>query len=148
MLIAEMAAWYSGQGMTLIQALKGLYAKYGNHAERTLNLLMPGLDGMTRTRELMENLRNSPPTEISGVPVVVRRDYQTGIETDTETGKISEMELAGANVLRFELQDGSVIIVRPSGTEPKTKVYIMVSGETYLECEEKVDKYSLWANAL
>jgi phosphoglucomutase len=148
MLIAEMAAWYAEQGMTLIQALKKLYEKYGNHGERTLNLLMPGLDGMARMRELMENLRNSPPTEISGVPVVVRRDYQTGIRIDTETGKISEMELAGANVLRFELKDGSVIIVRPSGTEPKIKVYIMVSSENYIECEEKMDKYTVWANAL
>ena len=148
MLIAEMAAWYAGQGMTLTQALKKLYEKYGNYGEKTLNLLMPGLDGMARMRELMENLRHSPPAEISGVPVIVRRDYQTGVEVDTETGKVSEMELVGSNVLRFELKDGSVIIVRPSGTEPKTKVYIMVSGKTYVECEEKIYKYTLWANAL
>ena len=148
MLIAEMAAWYAGQGMTLTEALNKLYEKYGNYGEKTLNLLMPGLDGMARMRELMENLRHFPPTEISDVPVIVRRDYQSGLEIDTETGKVSEMELVGSNVLRFELKDGSVIIVRPSGTEPKTKVYIMVSGETCAECEEKIEKYTLWANAL
>ena len=148
MLIAEMAAWYADQGLTLSKALKKLYEKYGNYGELTLNLQMPGLDGITRMKELMKNLRENPPVEICGVPVAAVRDYMDGIETDKKTGEVSKIELSGSNVLRFILEDGSVIIVRPSGTEPKTKVYLMVSGESRAVCDEKLNKFSAWANDL
>jgi len=148
MLIAEMAAWYSGQGMTLYQALQKLYEKYGQYGEKTLNLMMPGLDGIAKMRGLMDGLRGNPPAEIAGNAVSARRDYQTGVETDTKTGATSEIELSGSNVLRFDMQDGTVAIVRPSGTEPKVKVYIMASGETRPECDEKIMKYAKWAESL
>ena len=148
MMIAEMAAWYAVQDITLFQALQKLYEKYGHYGERTLNLQMPGLDGIAKMRELMSKLRDEPPAEIAGVPVVIRRDYQDGIETDTKTGKETEMELSGSNVLRFIMEDGTVAIVRPSGTEPKVKVYLMVSGETRAECDKKLDNYESWAKSL
>jgi len=148
MLLAEMAAWYAGQGMTLWDALEKVYEKYGQYSENTLNLQMPGFDGIGRMRELMAGLRESPPTEISGVPVVVWRDYECGVETDVRTGATSEMELSGSNVLRYETEDGTVVIVRPSGTEPKVKVYIMTSSETRTECDAKIAKYSIWAESL
>jgi len=148
MLLAEMAAWYAGQGMTLYDAMQKLYEKYGQYGERTLNLVMPGLDGITKMRKLMEGLRASPPTELAGVEVVVRRDYEPGIETDIKTGATSEIELSGSNVLRYGTADGTVVIVRPSGTEPKVKVYILASGETRAECDEKVKKYTKWADKL
>jgi len=148
MLIAEMAAWYAGQGMTLYDALQKLYDKYGQYAERTMNLIMPGLDGIAKMRDLMAGLRENPPAEIAGVEVVVRRDYETGVEIDTKTGGTSEIELSGSNVLRFGTADGTVVIVRPSGTEPKVKVYILASGATREECACKVAKYSDWADAL
>ena len=148
MLIAEMAAWYEGHGMTLYHALQNLYEKYGHYGEKTLNLVMPGLDGIARMRKLMESLRATPPREIAGVAVTVRRDYEDGIETDVQTGSTAKMELSGSNVLRFEMADGTVAIVRPSGTEPKVKVYIMTSGETRAQCDEKIEKYANWAEIL
>jgi phosphoglucomutase len=148
MLIAEMAAWYDGRGMTLFQALQKLYETYGEYGERTLNLMMPGLDGIARMRDLMDGLREKPPTEIAGAAVVVKRDYQTGTEIDVRTGASAQIELSGSNVLRFETDDGTVAIVRPSGTEPKVKVYIMASGASRAECNGKLEKYSKWAEGL
>ena len=148
MLIAEMAAWYDGQGMTLYHALQKLYDKYGQYGEKTLNLVMPGLDGISRMRMLMDDLRRNPPAEIAGVGVVSRRDYETGIQIDAQTGEASRMELSGSNVLRFEMADGTVALVRPSGTEPKIKVYIMAHGETRAQCNEKIEKYARWAEGL
>jgi len=148
MLIAEMAAWYAGQGMTLFDALIKLYEKYGQYGERTLNLMMPGLDGITQMRKLMADLRTAPPAQIAGSAVISRRDYETGLETDARTGAKLEIELSGSNVMRFDMEDGTVAIVRPSGTEPKVKVYIMVSGATRAICEEKIAKYTIWAQSL
>jgi phosphoglucomutase len=148
MLIAEMAAWYAGQGMTLYDAMQKLYEKYGQYSERTMNLVMPGLDGIAKMRDLMAGLREAPPKEIAGVEVIMRRDYQTGTEIDIKTSKVSEIELSGSNVLRYGMSDGTAIIVRPSGTEPKVKVYIRTSGETRESCDEKVKKYSEWADKL
>jgi len=148
MLLAEMAAWYAGQGLTLYDAMQMLYEKYGQYGERTMNLVMPGLDGIAKMRDLMAGLRESPPVEIAGVDVIMRRDYDSGIEVDIKTGEKSKIELSGSNVLRFGTADGTAIIVRPSGTEPKVKVYILANGKTRKECSEKVEKYSAWANNL
>jgi len=148
MLIAEMAAWYAGKGMTLYDAMLELYEKYGQYGENTLNLQMPGLDGIAKMRKLMTALRENPPKEIAGSKVVARRDYSDGVVTDTLTGKDTKMELSGSNVLRFDTEDGTVAIVRPSGTEPKVKVYIMASSETRAKCDEKITNYSKWAQSL
>ena len=148
MLITEMAAWYAGKGMTLYDALQGIYAKYGQYGEKTLNLVMPGLDGIARMRKLMDNLRNNPPVEVAGSKVLVRRDYDTGVETDVMTGTTTQMELSGSNVLRYSMEDGTVAIVRPSGTEPKVKVYIMANADTRSGCDEKLGRYSVWAEGL
>jgi len=148
MLLAEMAAWYATQRMTLYDALQKLYEKYGQYGERTLNLIMPGLDGLAKMQALMAGLRENPPVELAGVEVIIKRDYQVGIETDVRTGEESEIELSGSNVLRYGTSDGTVVIVRPSGTEPKVKVYILASGETREECDSKVEKYTKWADTL
>ena len=148
LLIAEMAAWYSNQGKSLFQALIDLYEKYGQYAELTLNLQMPGLDGIFKMREVMQNLRDNPPSEIGGYAVSIRRDYQPGTEIDTSTGIETAMELSGSNVLRYETSEGTVIIVRPSGTEPKMKVYLMAKGETQTQCKEQIDRCSKWAQSL
>jgi phosphoglucomutase len=134
--------------MTLYHALQKLFEKYGQYGERTLNLVMPGLDGIGRMRDLMAGLRENPPAEIAGTTVATRRDYDPGVETNVQTGSQAPIELSGSNVLRFTLSDGTVAIVRPSGTEPKVKVYIMVSGETRDICNDKLKKYSQWAEDL
>ena len=148
LLLTEMAAWYHEQGMTLYDALLGLYEKYGYYGEKTLNLVMPGLEGMANMKALMEGLRANPPAEIGGEKVLQRKDYKDGSVIDTATGARSAMELSGSNVLRYELADGTSFIVRPSGTEPKVKVYILAQGKDKAACDEKVARYAAWAETL
>ena len=148
LLLTEMAAWYATQGMTLYDALDVLYRKYGWYGEKTYNLVMPGLDGLEKMADLMKNLRQNPPAEISGVAVARRKDYTDGSVVDCATGAVSEMELKGSNVLRYELADGTTILVRPSGTEPKIKVYILTIGKDAAERDANIAKYGQWALAL
>lgn len=148
MLLTEMAAWYAAQGMTLFDALEKLYEKYGQYAEKTYNLVMPGLDGLKDMAELMKSLRENPPAEIGGVRVTVRKDYTDGTVTDCTTGEKRKMELSGSNVLRFEMADGTSIIARPSGTEPKIKVYILTLGSDQDVCTANLEKYGAWAAGL
>ena len=148
LLLTEMAAWYHAQGMTLYDALQALYKKYGYYSERTMNLVMPGLDGLKKMADLMAGLRKHPPVEIAGVAVAEQKDYKDGSVVCVSCGKKTTMELSGSNVLRYEMADGTSVIVRPSGTEPKVKVYILANGETKAECDAKVEKYSAWAESL
>ena len=146
--LSEMAAWYASQGMTLYDALQALFEKYGYYGEKTMNLVMPGLDGLKKMADLMANLRQNPPTEIAGVAVKQQKDYQDGSVVNVADGSKETMELSGSNVLRYEMADGTSLIVRPSGTEPKVKVYILANGATKAECDEKVAKYAAWAETL
>ena len=148
LLITEMAAWYAAKGMTLYDALQALYKKYGWYGEKTHNLVMPGLDGLEKMAALMKRLRTAPPANIAGVDVVVRKDYQDGSTVDCATGNVGKMELSGSNVLRFELADGTTILVRPSGTEPKIKVYILTKGADAAERDANIEKYSAWVKTL
>ena len=148
LLITEMAAWYAAKGMTLYDALQALYKKYGWYGEKTHNLVMPGLDGLEKMAALMKSLRTAPPANIAGVDVVVRKDYQDGSAVDCATGNVGKMELSGSNVLRFELADGTTILVRPSGTEPKIKVYILTKGVDAAERDANIEKYSAWVKTL
>ena len=148
LILTEMAAWYADQGMTLYDALLALYDKYGFYGEKTLNLVMPGLDGLKKMAQLMADLRAQPPVEIAGVAVKEQKDYKDGSVVCVECGKKSAMELSGSNVLRYEMADGTSLIVRPSGTEPKVKVYILTSAESKEACDAKVAMYSAWAETL
>ena len=148
LLLTEMAAWYAGQGMTLYDALQALYEKYGWFGERTVNLVMPGLDGLKKMAALMAGLRQTPPADVAGTPVAQWKDYQDGSVTDAATGAKGTMELSGSNVLRYELADGTSVIVRPSGTEPKVKVYVLARGTDGDDCAARVEKYAAWAQSL
>ena len=148
LLLTEMAAWYAAQGMTLADALEALYKKYGYYAEHTYNLVMPGLDGLKDMANLMKGLRENPPAEISGVKAVQFKDYSDGSVKDCATGAKTAMELSGSNVLRFEMADGTSVIVRPSGTEPKIKVYILTQGKDAADAQANVDKYGAWVKGL
>ena len=148
MLIVEMACWYASQNMTLFDALGALYEKYGYFAEKTHNLVMPGLDGLAKMADLMASLRANPYTEIAGTAVTQFKDYRDGSVIDLSTGERSTMELSGSNVLRFELSDGTSFIVRPSGTEPKIKVYILASGATREDAEERIARYGTFVQTM
>ena len=147
MLIAEMAADYAKQGLTLYGAMERLYETYGAYAERTMNLKFPGVDGLEAMKRLMSRLRGESLPEIGGTKVCAVRDYQSGIRK-TADGQAESMKLAGSNVLYFELADGCVLIVRPSGTEPKIKIYILTKAATRAEAAGLVEHYAAAAEAL
>ena len=142
MLIAEMAAYYRTKGMTLYDAMQDMYKRYGYYAEETLSIVMPGVSGLTRMAELMKELRETPLKEVGGTAVKDVRDLQSGIQTELATGAQTEVELKGQNVLYYDLEDGTSFIIRPSGTEPKVKVYIMANGKEKAEVDAKIEKYA------
>ncbi len=132
MLIAEMAAYYRTKGMTLYDALQNIYKKYGYYAERTISFTMPGKDGMEKMSKILVDIRKTPITEAVGMKV----DKITDFEHD-ETG------LPKSNVLKYELDDGKTyFIIRPSGTEPKIKLYIGTCADSMENGNALIDKLS------
>ena len=138
----------TGRDKQILVIVTSLFEKYGYYGEKTMNLVMPGLDGLKKMADLMANLRQNPPTEIAGVAVNQQKDYQDGSVVNVADGSKETMELSGSNVLRYEMADGTSLIVRPSGTEPKVKVYILANGADKEECDGKVAKYAAWAESL
>ncbi|MDR0951791.1 MAG: phospho-sugar mutase [Oscillospiraceae bacterium] len=147
-LIAEMASSYYAKGMTLLDAIEALYEKYGCFAEKTMNLVMPGVDGLEKMAALMKSLRESPPAEIAGAQILRQRDYLGGKLSVPGLGIVGNTEINGSNVLYYELEDGASFIIRPSGTEPKIKIYILVRGESLDSCQEKIAQYEAYANEM
>ena len=137
MMIAEMAAWYYGQGMSLLDAVEALYEKYGFFVEQTVNLVMAGVDGPERMAALMAGLRQTPPAEFAGSQVIRIRDYRDGTVIVPALGPVGKTELSGSNVLSFELDNDTTFIIRPSGTEPKIKVYILTQDKNGAEARRK-----------
>ena len=112
-----MAQYYKLQGMNLVQAMKALYEKFGYYHNKTIALAYPGAEGASKMAGIMVGLRENPPAEIAGSKVEAVVDYATGVNG-----------LPTANVLEFDLEGGNKAIVRPSGTEPKIKLYIFAKG--------------------
>lgn len=148
MLVAEMAASYYKKGMTLYDAVIALYEKYGWFMEKTLNLVMPGVDGLEKMKAIMDELRSEPPKRIVDEEVIRIRDYLDGSIYVSGLGKVDSTPMSGSNVLYFELADGSTFIVRPSGTEPKIKIYLLVRGADKGSCMEKVAALENYAATL
>jgi phosphoglucomutase len=148
MMIAEMAAYYAQQNMTLLDALEALYAKYGYFAERTINIFMEGVDGPERMAALMTRLRTDPPAELAGQRVIRMRDYRDGTVSVPGLGLVGHTELSGSNVLYFELEDDTNFIIRPSGTEPKIKIYILARDKDGQTCQKKAETCAASASAL
>ncbi|MCL2367726.1 MAG: phospho-sugar mutase [Oscillospiraceae bacterium] len=147
LLIAEMTAWYKTRGMTLLDGLEEHFRALGAHyGEETLNVAMPGLDGLKKMRALMESLRQSPPAEIGGRPVVTTLDYQSGKQKTA--GVETDMELKGSDTLSFTLDEGTTLIIRPSGTEPKVKIYILARGADQAACAEVIRRCKAYADGL
>lgn len=138
MLIAEMAAYYRTKGMTLYDAMQTMYEKYGFYTEHTISITMPGVAGLERMKELMNELREHPLTTVGSHKVEYIRDYLPGTRTAIADGKREQMELSGQNVLYYELEGGTSFIIRPSGTEPKVKVYMMAKADTKAAADAKV----------
>ena len=139
MLICEMTAFYKAKGMTLSDALTALFEKYGFCYETNVEIYMEGLNGASRMAAMMDALRNNPPASFGGVSVALIGDYQK--QTIVEDGKESSTGLPRANVLYYRLKNGDVIVVRPSGTEPKIKFYYMLEAKDRADAEQKVKAY-------
>lgn len=136
MIICEMAAFYKSKGITLWQFMNSIYEKYGYFFNQLDNYAFEGAAGMQKMADMMESLRNEPPKEICGSKVVWVGDYKTGKTTDGETG------LPKSNVLSYRMESGDTVIVRPSGTEPKIKIYITAKAASREEAEAKLAKVS------
>ena len=129
MLICEMAAYYRSIGSSIKQRLEEIYAQYGRYLNKVDSFEFPGLSGMDKMAGMMTELRNNPPKEIGGYAVVGVTDYK----------KTEETGLPASNVLKYELEGGAVVIVRPSGTEPKIKTYFTTLGKDLAEAEAQKD---------
>ena len=135
MLICEMVAYYKAQGKNLIEVLEGLYKKYGYYICAQKSFTCEGESGMKQIKGMMEALRNDTPKEINGSKVVKFDDYDTSVSYDLKNGNETKITLPRSNVLCFYMEDGCSLIVSPSGTEPKIKLYIGAVGKTYSEAE-------------
>ena len=130
MLICEMAAYYRTKGISMIEARKRMYAKYGVYVHSQHSFTFEGESGMIEMQNIMSKLRNEHPTEINGLKVVQFDDYQTSVSKNLETGATAEITLPKSNVLAFTLEQGAKVVIRPSGTEPKIKAYYTVTAKT------------------
>ena len=136
MLIAEMTLYYKNKGMSLYEALIKLYERIGFFKEELISIELKGKEGQEKIASCIDALRNSSLSEVDGVKVVTKYDYKLSVEENLVDGTKSEIKLPKSNVLKFILEDGSSFVVRPSGTEPKMKIYSAVRG-TSLENAEK-----------
>jgi phosphoglucomutase len=137
-LIAEMTSFYLLSGLTLTEVLDELYKKHGHYREKTVNLVLPGLDGLAKMKKLLSFLRDHPLSVVGGLQVLRQRDYLDGFVTNTEDQTRQALPMKGSDVLFYELGDGSAFIVRPSGTEPKIKLYLLIRGADEAECAAKI----------
>ena len=140
MLILEMAAYYAKRGMTLSSALASLYERYGYFGESVTDIYMEGLDGIVRRKETMERLRKAPPASFAGVAVKSVADYLSGTVSYTD-GSTRETGAPLSDVLYYTLENDDKIIVRPSGTEPKIKIYVLAHADDKLSLDEKCSAY-------
>ena len=145
MLICEMASYYKRQGKTLVDAMNDLYETYGYYQNATLNFGFEGEDGMKTMQKIMDTLRSDPPAEIAGTKVIGRSDYEASQSYGDKEGAI---DLPKSNVLEYRLENGCKLIVRPSGTEPKIKIYLSGKGATMEESLAEIEKMKAAAPGL
>ncbi len=145
LMIAEMAAWYQTRNMTLCDVMRDLYAKYGIHKEWAKSIYFEGTDGIEKIKNFMASLRQDVPKTIGWARVVAYTDFAEGVRYDVENGTSNKISLPPSNVLRFELEDKSWVAFRPSGTEPKFKIY---AGVARGNIDAKIDAISESVDAL
>lgn len=140
MLICEMAAYYRKNGKSLYEVMNSVYEEYGYYINRTLSFEFEGASGMEKMANIMSNLRDNPPAEVSGIEVVATADYKLSVAKDLKADTEEVINLPKSNVLSYSLADGGAVIVRPSGTEPKIKLYLTSVGKTREESLALCDK--------
>ncbi|CAM2854269.1 phospho-sugar mutase [Fructilactobacillus fructivorans] len=140
LLLAEVAAYYKEKGMTLYDGLQEIYKKYGYFREKTISKEFDGLEGKSKMAAIMKNFRDHPMTSFNGAKVVKLEDFQTSTTTMAD-GSTQKIDLPQSNVLKYWLDDGTWLAIRPSGTEPKIKFYIGVKAGTAEAADKKLQSY-------
>ena len=143
-LIAEAAAYAKENGKSFYQLLLEVYVKFGFFKEHLVSLTKKGKSGSEEIAAMMDSYRTNPPKKIGGLNIQLIRDYSTGKELNTVSGAYSPILLPSSNVIQFELEDGSLVTARPSGTEPKIKFYFSVKGQLnnaseFINAEKELD---------
>nr|WP_317412765.1 phospho-sugar mutase [uncultured Solibaculum sp.] len=148
MLICEMAAFYKNQGKTLYEVMQELYAEYGYYLNSVQNIVCEGAAGMAELQSIMEGLRANGPKELAGRKVITTADYELSQEIDLVTGEKKAIHLPKSNVLSYNLEGGAQVIVRPSGTEPKVKIYYTAKGKDRADAQAQTDALQADVNRL
>jgi phosphoglucomutase len=138
MLICEMTLYYKNKGMSLYDALMDVYKEHGYYKESLVSIELKGKDGAEKIASILEGLRCSLKGLIGNKKIIKKMDYKAGLEEDLINNKKKSMGLPKSNVLKFILEDGSWFVVRPSGTEPKMKIYLSVKGNSFEDASEKI----------
>ncbi len=141
LLICEMTAYYKKRGMTLFDALENLYKVYGYYGEGVLDFYMYGLDGIEKRRAVMQRLRDNTPVKIGDSRVAWAGDYKTGKITSMKSGEVKPTGLISSDVLYYTLENEDKIIIRPSGTEPKIKLYFLAHSDDKESLNSKIEAY-------
>ena len=142
LMICEMASYYKKNGLTLYQALENLYKKHGRYLNSQDNIAFEGAAGMKKMAEIMQSLRENPPTALGGLKVVKISDYQNSTVKDLVYGTMTEIFLPQSDVVIFDLENEAQVVVRPSGTEPKIKVYYTAKADDLDGAKELTEKLS------
>ena len=138
MMLCEVASWCKMHGKTLWDAMLDMYEKYGYYREGLETVTLKGIDGADQIKSMMSRARSNPPKELAGLKVLAVRDYQEDKRTDLITGEVTPSGLPKSNVLYYELSENSWCCVRPSGTEPKIKMYFGVKGSSLEDSGNKL----------
>ena len=139
MALCEAACYYRAHGKTLWDAMEDIYKKYGYYKETQVSIVLEGSEGATKIKEMMTNMRNTPVEKIGDYKVLTFKDIEKDIQKDMTTGKITKTGLPTSNVLYYELEDDNWCCVRPSGTEPKIKLYMGVKGTSDEDANQKLE---------
>ena len=148
MALCEAAAYYKTRNMTLWDAMIELYERYGYYKDDIISVTMKGITGLQKIGEIMETLRKNPVSEIGGLKALAVRDYKLDTRKDLKTGEVTKTGLPNSNVLYYELENNSYLCVRPSGTEPKIKLYFGVKGTSMEDAAERSAKLGQEVKAL
>ena len=137
MALCEAAAYYKTKGMTLWDAMIEMYERYGYYKDDIQSITLKGIEGLAQIQTILENLRKNPPMEIGNYKVLSARDYKADTIVDMETKEVKSTGLPSSNVLYYDLTDDAWVCVRPSGTEPKIKIYYGIKGTSIQDADEK-----------
>lgn len=139
MALCEAACYYKSKGKTLWDAMNDIYEKYGYYKETQVSIVMEGAEGAQKIKDMMTNMRNTPVEKIGKYKVLTFKDVNEDIVKNMKTGEVSKTGLPQSNVLYYELENDSWCCVRPSGTEPKIKLYMGVKGISHEDANEKLE---------